>query len=363
MINRRTLLGTIPVAVAAFQNVRFQGDTGTPSVTPASASASFAASNLVNPRGMTRGEDGTLYVGIGGNPGPNAAVAAIDGGCPTVVAGGFPTARVAFRAIAGIADVATIDGKLYALLAGGNIDGGAMPNGVYEIAGRNDARLVANISKFIRDNPVADIPGDYDTDGQPYAMLPDGDGFFITEGNSNQLLRAGLDGTVERVADLSEGHPIPTGIGRAGEEGVYVAYFTAAPYPEGGAKVVTVSRDGTVSDAWTGLTLVISLATGPDETLYGLEMATGYGDDPGAIGPGSGRIVRQDGPDALTPVVTGLDLPASMLFDPNGDLLVSGPAFGADTGEGYIIQVPAALLEAGPVDLANLVAPTTGCAI
>lgn len=363
MMSRRTLLGTISIAAAAFQNVRIQAVTGTPSATSDGASASFAATSLLNPRGMALSEDGTLYVGIGGNPGPNAAVAAIEDGCPTVVAGGFPTARVAFRAIAGIADVATLNGTLYALLAGGNIDNDGMPNGIYEIAGRNDARLIANISEFIRVNPVADKPGDYDTDGQPYAMLPDGDGFFITEGNSNQLLRAGLDGTVERVADLSEGHPIPTGIVRASDDEVYVAYFTAAPYPEGGAKVVTISRDGTVSDAWTGLTLVISLATGPAETLYALEMATGYGDDPGAIGPGSGRVVRQDGPDTMTPVVTGLDLPASMLFDPSGDLLVSGPAFGADTGEGYIIRVPAALLEEGPVDLANLVAPATGCAI
>ncbi|MGI8642732.1 MAG: ScyD/ScyE family protein [Thermomicrobiales bacterium] len=365
MMNRRTLLAASATMLAPGMAHRrwLQPVSGTPAATPDGTVVSYEATNLINPRGMACGDDGTLYAGIGGNPGPNAAVVKIEDGCPTVVVGGFPTARVAFRAIAGIADVATLAGKLYALLAGGNIDDGGMPNGIYEIVGRNDARLVANISEFIRDNPVADKPGDYDTDGQPYALLADGDGFFVTEGNSNQLFRVGLDGTVERIADLSDGHPIPTGLARAGDDEVYVAYFTAAPYPEGGAKVVTISGDGAVADAWTGLTLVTALATGEANALYALEMATGYGDDPGAIAAGSGRVVRQDGPDALTPVVTGLDLPAAMIFDPNGDLLISGPAFGADAGEGFIIRIPAGQLATGSVDVAGLTPPVTGCPI
>ena len=365
MIDRRTLLGA-SLLVPAMKWVR-QGDTATPAATPAAgagaSSAAYAATGLVNPRGMTFDADGRLYVAIGGNPGPNAAVAVIEDGCPRVVTGGFPTARVAFRAIAGVADVAILDGRTFALLAGGNIDGDALPNGLYEIRDGDDPELIANISAFIRDNPVASIPGDYDTDGQPYALLADGDGFFVTEGNSNQLLRVGLDGTVERVADLSEGHPIPTGIAQANEDDVYVAYFTAAPYPEGGAKVVTVNPDGAVADAWTGLTLVTSLATGPDASLFALEMATGYGDDPGAIAPGSGRVVRQSGPDAATPVVTGLDLPASMIFGPEGDLYISGPAFGADAGEGFIIRIAASQLAAGPIDVSTLEPPTSGCPI
>lgn len=363
MMNRRTFFGTAPVAAVTVRHLWLQAGKDTPEATPSSTGASFVATNLINPRGMAFDDEGTFYVGIGGNPGPNAAVAMIDDGCPSIVAGGFPTARVAFRAIAGIADVATLDGKLYALLAGGNIDGGVMPNGVYEIAGRNDARLVANISEFIRDNPVANKPGDYDTDGQPYAMIPDGDAFLVTEGNSNQLLRAGLDGTVERVADLSKDHPIPTGLARSAKDEVYVAFFTSAPYPEGGATVVTINQDGTVTEIWKGLTLVTSMAAGVDGALFALEMATGYGDEPGAIAPGSGRVVRQDGPDAAVPIVTGLDLPASMLFGPGGDLYISGPAFGADAGEGYIIRVPADQLAAGSLDVSDLAPPTSGCAI
>ena len=93
--------------------------------------------------------------------------------------------------------------------------GVSTPNGLYRLDGAGGAELLADISAFIREHPVAEKPRDFDTDGQPYAMLAMGDAFWVTEGNSNQVLRVGLDGTVARVADLSQGHPIPTGIAPA----------------------------------------------------------------------------------------------------------------------------------------------------
>jgi len=137
--------------------------------------------------------------------------------------------------------VAYLDGALYLLLAGGNIDGDGMANGLYRLDGDGETTLVADVSGFIRDNPVAEVPDDYDTDGQPYALLPMGDAFWVTEGNSNQLLRLGLDGAVSRLADLSVGHPIPTGIAPAPGGGAYVGFFTNIPYREGAAAVVRVA--------------------------------------------------------------------------------------------------------------------------
>ena len=170
-------------------------------------------------------------------------------------------------------------------------------------------------------------------------MLAMGDAFWVTEGNSNQVLRVGLDGTVTRVADLSQDHPIPTGIAPAPGGGAYVAFFTHAPYAEGSAKVVKVAPDGAVTDVWTGLTLITALAVGPDSTLYALEMATGYGDDPDAIAAGTGRVVRMTGPDTMEPVVTGLSLPVAMDFGQDGALYIGGPTFGADEGQGTILRV------------------------
>ncbi|MDQ3693323.1 MAG: ScyD/ScyE family protein [Chloroflexota bacterium] len=298
-----------------------------------------AAAGLSNPRGFAFAPDGTLFVALAGRPGPYAGVVRIEDGCPVAVAGGLPAYPIVFGAPTGVADIAFLDGQLYVLLSGGNIDRDEMPNGIYRMSGAGDIELIANISIFIRDNPVAEKPRDYDTDGQPYAMLAMGDAFWVTEGNSNQILRVGLDGTVARVADLSEGHPIPTGIAPAPDGGAYVAYFTAAPYPEGSAKVVRVAPDGAVSDVWTGLSLVTALVVREDGALYALEMATGYGDDPDAIMSGTGRVVRMTGPDSAEPVVTGLSLPVAMDFGADGALYVAGPTFGADEGQGTILRI------------------------
>ena len=297
------------------------------------------AAGLTNPRGFTVAPDGTLVVAIAGREGPHAGVARIEDGCPVLVADGLPAYRIVFGAVTGVADVAYLNGQLYALLAGGDTDRGETPNGLYRLDSVGGAELVADVSAFIREHPVTEKPRDFDTDGQPYAMLAVGDAFWVTEGNSNQVLRVGLDGTVARVADLSQGHPIPTGIAPAPGGGAYVAFFTHAPYTEGSAKVVKVAPDGTVTDVWTGLTLVTALAVGPDGTLYALEMATGHGDDPDAIAPGTGRVVRMTGPDTMEPVVTGLMLPVAMDFGRDNALYIAGPTFGADEGQGTILRI------------------------
>jgi hypothetical protein len=104
--------------------------------------------------------------------------------------------------------------------------------------------------------------------------------------------------------------------------------------------VLEVSSDGAVREVWSGLTLVTALAVGPDGALYALEMATGIDpEDPASIRPGSGRVVRQTGPDSLEAVVTGLALPAAMAFGPDGALYVSGPAFDGDDGAGMILRI------------------------
>ena len=296
---------------------------------------------MTNPRGFAFGAQGEIVVALAGQSADTAGAARIgEAECPVAMVEGLPSYRVAFGGPVGMADIAVLNGQLYALYAGGNIDGGGLHNGLYRIDEGGGLTLMADISAFIRDNPVAERPGDFDTDGQPYAMLAVGDAFWATEGNSNQLLRLGLDGSVSRIADLSAGHPIPTGIAPAPDGGVYVGLFSSAPYRDGAASVVEVSAEGVVTEVWSGLTLVTDLAVGPDDALYALEMATGIDpEDPATVAPGSGRVVRQTGPDAAEVVVTGLALPAAMAFGPDGALHVAGPAFGGDDGAGMILRV------------------------
>jgi len=330
----------IVVALLALIPFGARGQTATPSAEPAGAAVTVVGAGLTNPRGFTFGPDGTLYVALGGAPGSSAAVAAIRNGCPTAVTNPFPTGGVVFRAVTGFADVASLDGQLYGLLAGGANNLSGPHNGLYRLDGKGGAAMVADISVFIRDHPVANRPGDYGASGQPYALLPMGDSFWATEGNSNQVLRLGLDGAVTRIADLSNGHPIATGIAPAPGGGAEVAFFTHAPYVEGAAKVVTVAPDGTVADVWTGLTLVTALAVDANGDRYALELATGIDpNNPASVTSGTGKVVRQTGPATSVDVVTGLALPAAMHFGPDGALYVATPAFGADNGEGMILRI------------------------
>ena len=135
---------------------------------------------------------------------------------------------------------------------------------------------------------------------------------------------------------------MPTGIAADPAGGAYVADLTPAPYVEGSAKVRHVGLDGTVTDVWTGLTTVTGLAVGPDGTLYVAEMSSQISDAEPFLTAGSGRILRQTGPDAGEVVASGLDYPVALGFGPDGGLYVSVPAFGADDGTGEIIRVEAA---------------------
>lgn len=315
------------------------------------ATVDVVARGLVNPRGFTWLPDGRMAIAEAGSGGPTARVVAVEAdGSLTELLGGFPTARVVFRGISGIADVKLgSSGELYALVAGGDINRDLAHNGLYRLDGAGGADLVADISEFIRANPVAAVPGDYDDDGQPYRLLPtpEQDGFFVTEGNSCQVLRAGLDGTVTRLADLSAANWIPTGLARSGDGLPYVATFTAAPFAPGSARVLRVGPDGSTETAWSNLTMVTDLAHGPGGDYYALEMAGGYSQEAGGPVPSSGRLIRlrPDRPDAPEVLVEGLHLPAHLragLDGPGGDrvtVFVSGPTLGSDDGSGTVVRI------------------------
>jgi hypothetical protein len=150
------------------------------------------------------------------------------------------------------------------------------------------------------------------------------------------------DGTLTLAADLSEGHPVLTGIAADPTGGIYVGNLTSAPFPNGAAKVVHVAADGTVTDAWTGLTTVTGVAVGADGDLYAIEMSTGNTEEEPFLTPGSGRLVRQTGSDSLEAVVSGLMFPIALRAAPDGALYIALPALGADDGSGQIVRVDVA---------------------
>lgn len=349
---------------------------GSPQASPVTIASPVASSpgitlyagGLENPRGMTWDSDGTMYVALAGTGGsvsfssPKSDLATpipdfagktasvvrivvrddvVTLGCPMVVASGLPSTRGMSGHDQGPAAVAVLEGTLYILQDGGD---SAMlfpdfPNGVYSVAPDGSLNLVADTRDWIKKNPVANPAYDQGPEGETFAMIA-GDSFlWVLESNSGQLLKVTPDGTITRVADLSEGHPVPTGLTRAPGGGVYVSFLMSAPYTDGGSKVVRIEPDGKVTEVWSGLTMVTALAVSPAGDLYALEMSTGNTKEVPYVQPNSGRIVKQTGPKTLTEVVTGLDYPIAMATGPDGALYVSTPAFGATGDLGGIVRV------------------------
>jgi len=334
------------------------------------------ATGLTTPRGFTWGPDGALYVALGGSGGSTAAteqaptsqilgpfmggatgaVARIDNGCPVAVATGLPSTKDAMGEVLGAEDVAFLGGQLYVSSDGGGPVHGnpTAPSGVYKVNSDGTTTLVADLSAWLRANPVKTQPGDYDPDADGYRMVADetAGALWVVEPNSGGVLSVKPDGTVARIADLSDGHPVPSAIALDPKGGVFIGNLTAVPFPDGAAKVIHVAADGTVTDVWTGLTTITGLVVGQDGTLYASELSTSNLQGPPFLNFNTGKVVHQTGPATSEDVATGLALPVALGFSTDGGLYASLPAIGADGGQGMIVQISGTPAAAAPMDCA-----------
>jgi hypothetical protein len=241
----------------------------------------------------------------------------------------------------GPSDVAFLDGKLYVLQ---DIGSAARrfperPNGVYVVEADGSLTLVADARDWLRVDPVDHPPFDQTSEGEPFAMIAGDHVLWVLESNSGQLLKVTPDGESTRIADLSEGHLVPTGLAAAPGGGVYVGFLTSAPYTDGSSKVIEIDQEGDVSTVWTGLTMLTALAVGPAGDLYALEMSTLNAEESPYTRPNSGRIVKRAGPDSLSVVAAGLDYPIAMDMGTDGALYVSTPAYGPNADTGGIVRI------------------------
>ncbi|MBA2519229.1 MAG: ScyD/ScyE family protein [Chloroflexia bacterium] len=362
------LLSLLPLAGGA--------QDATPSSGELPAGVEVVASGLTNPRGFTWDADGNLYLALAGSGGPDqiavegtplpffvgptSSIARVEDGCAVPLAGGIGSLLWTEPGwIWGAMDLAMLDGQLYALLGAGMPDG---PNGIYRVNADGSIELAADLAAWLGENPPEFVPFDYDPTGSWFDLEAGSDRLWVSEAVGGRLLSVTPDGEITQIADLSVGHMVPTGIALAPDGGAYVNHETVVPFPDGAATVIHVALDGTVTDAWTGLTAGTDLVMGPDDVLYAAEMATGNDDEPPYLQPGTGRIVRQTGPDSLEPVVTGIDYPVYLGFDSDGALYLTYPAFGPDAGEGQGALLRLDVSGDLPISLAGLgeLAPSCG---
>lgn len=329
---------------------------------------SVFATGFNNPRGLTFGPDGALYVAEGGTGGTNSTVgkcqqvpspvgpytgAATGGRISRVTpTGGRVTVTQAFPSsqtspnqgnlISGVADIKFIGSTLYAITAGSGCSHGVpnTVNGVYRVAPSGSVTLVANLSAFQMTHPVAHPEfDDYEPDGTWYSMVAVGGTLYAVEPNHGELDRITTTGSISRVADISatQGHIVPTAVAyHAGS--FFVGNLNTFPIVPGSSKILLVSGSGTVLQIAGGLTTVVGVTFDNRGRMYVLENSV----NSGFPTPGNGKIVRVVG-NRQQVIASGLALPTAMTFGPDGALYVSNWGFGPPpslpNGPGQVLRI------------------------
>lgn len=340
-----------------------------PGAPPVPAWAEVVAVGLANPRGLSFGDDGALYIaeaGIGGDGpcamgpegneecfGTSGGVTRVaDGTQEQIVSGLASRAAEGGMNASGPADVAQVGDALYVLVGYGGDPtardpehGGDQYGFLLRVDG-GDVTSVADVAGYEADNN----PDGGLVDSNPFSLEVAADGSaVIGDAGANAILALDAAGEMStlavfpdipaKTADGStlETNAVPTGFDIAQDGTIYVGQLTGFPFPQGGASVLTVpAGGGDPAVAHEGFTNVIDVAVAPDGTVYVLQFTRNgiLGIDPSDPSTMEGQLTAI-APDGTQTVVAdeGLVLPTGLAIDADGTPYVAVFGVAGDAGQ------------------------------
>ena len=350
----------------------------------APAAWTVVANGLANPRHLTFGPDGALYVAEAGAGGDGLCITGPEGDPICYGASGAVTQVEFDAAMAPTGQAQLITGlpSLGNEGTGGNATGvnglafngedlylvtglGANPiirdpGGALETVGANFAQLMAagpgdsftnwvDLGDYERDeNPAED-----QIDTNPFDLTRISGGYLVVDAGGNSLLQVTDGGVISTVATfparMVEGptgemmpmDAVPTSVTVGPDGAYYVTQLTGFPFPVGGANVWRVAPGSDPEIYAGGFTNILDAAFAADGSLYVLEMFR----NSMLSGNPTGAVTRV-WPDGRRAVVAreGLITPTGLTIGPDHALYVSN--FGTSADAGQVVRIPTALSEA-----------------
>jgi hypothetical protein len=309
---------------------------------------------LYNPRGLTMGPDGSVYVAEAGRGGDQAVSAGFyklaftigrtarvtritPDGARQVILDALPSVKT-LDDIYGAAAVTFIGDDLFVLTAAGGRDVGdpAYDNQILRVGVDGYVEPVVNITALNYQHPplarLQDVRADVEA-GVPFGLTALDGRLYATDANLETVTEVSLDGSTRRLVELPASNRVLVGLTAAPDGSLWVAEYGPYPHQPGSGKISRLTLDGQFTDAWTGLTEAIGIAFGPDGSAYALQFATK------ARAPSTGRLIRR-WPDGRQDVVlAGLNYPTALAAAPDGSLFVSESGHASEGGTGRVLHI------------------------
>jgi hypothetical protein len=345
------------------------------------ATLEVIATGLNNPRGLSFGPEGGLYVAEAGSGGSGPCIVnsnnvlvcyGATGAITRITVDGVPSQT---RIVTGLPSLASQTGAGAGSSATGahDVEFQGRGNGFVTIGAAlaparrfNDtahpefAAVGAEFGRLVRFQPngkwsfLEDLAGfeavanpDLGAlDSNPYGLLALPRRQVFTDAGGNSLNAVAANGSITNLAFFpnrtvsgSTFQAVPTSVAQGPDGQLYVGQLTGFPFPLGQANVYRVPSDGGTPEIYaSGFTKIIDLAFGADGSLYVLQISSTGGAPPQG---GTGSLIRLS-PDATsrTTIVgpnEGLVAPGGIALDDDGSIYVTN--FSVSPNAGTVVKI------------------------